>query len=387
MHRMARWGWLCTVLLVYVLLGACGGEASSRPRVWIDAPLSGSQREWGTVNVMSHASCESGIVEVALLVNGEEYRRDKSPDPNATLVTMVQPWAPPAQGRYALQVVAYTTGRAASEPAIVQVIIGSPAGAPLPSPDPAMATPRPPEATGAPTTPSSEPAEPTSTPVPAEATSTVAAPSATQAPAAPTSTPRPPEIAYFEAYPSQISRGVCSELRWGVEHAEIVLLDGNGVGLHETREVCPNITTSYVIEARSAGGQRQASVTVTVMEPPTSTPVPDTSGPEILDIRESADPIYTSYPGGCDPTQVTITARVTDASGVQEVVIRYKVGGGAWEGPLVLSPAGGDRYRIALPVQSQMPTTVQYQIRATDSVGNESSVEQGTVQVIQCSTG
>ena len=160
-----------------------------------------------------------------------------------------------------------------------------------------------------------------------------------------------------------------------------------GVGDHETRQVCPETTTSYEIEARSAGGQRRASVTVTVSAPPTSTPVPDTNGPEIVEIQESADPIYTSYPGGCDPTQVTITVRVTDPSGVQEVGLRYKVGSAAWDGPLFPDALGGGRYRITLPVQPSAPTTIQYQVRATDSLGNQSSVEQGAVEVRQCTSG
>jgi hypothetical protein len=84
---------------------------------------------------------------------------------------------------------------------------------------------------------------------------------------------------------------------------------------------------------------------------------------------------------------VTITARVADPSGVQEVRLRYRLGSGEWEGPLFLSLVSGDRYRITLPVTPNAPTTIQYQILAKDTLGNQSSVEQGTVQVVQCTTG
>jgi hypothetical protein len=348
--------------------------------------LNGSQREWGTIQVMSHTSCEDGIREVALLVNGEEYRRDESPDANATLVTIVQPWVPPSDGQYTLQVIAYTRGRVASDPATVQVTIGAPTGTPLPTAAPEIATP-PAEATWVLATPSVGPAAPTSTPIPAMATSTPVPPAPTPQPAAPTATPRRPEITYFEAYPSNISAGGCTTLRWGVEGAAEVYLNDQGVGDHETRQVCPESTTTYALRVRSAGGEAQSSVTVTVAELPTPTPAPDTSGPEIAEIQESADPIYASYPGGCDPTEVTITARVADPSGVQEVRLRYRVGNAAWEGPLFLSAVGGDRYRIILPVRPNAPTTIQYQVLARDSVGNQSSVQQGTVEVKQCTPG
>jgi hypothetical protein len=384
----AEVGRLTVLMLALVFVSACASEGErSQPRVWIDAPLDGSQLELRAINVLSHSSCESGTREVALLVNGVEYRRDAPDDTSASLVRLVQSWVPPAEGQYTLQVIAYARGRVSSDPATVHVTIGAPSGASPPTAEPAIPASPLPEATAIPAAPGSEPAAPTSTPAPAAPTSTPPAPTATLAPAAPTAAPRPPEIAYFEAYPSSISVGACAELRWGVDYAEAVWLNGEGVGDHETRQVCPNVTTTYVIEARSAGGQQQASVTVSVSEPPTSTPVPDTSGPEIVNIQESADPIYTSYPGGCDPTEVTITARVTDPSGVQEVRLRYKLGSGGWEGPLFLSVVSGDRYRVTLPVQPNTPTTIQYQVLAKDTLGNQSSVEQGTVEVTQCTTG
>lgn len=369
---VVAFGWLAMPLLAAALLPACAGEVDrARPRVWIAAPLNGSHHELGTIPVMSHSSCETGIQEVVLLVNAGEYRRDAPDNAGETLVTIVQSWEPPAEGQYTLQVVAYTRGGLASEPATVQVTIGAPRGTtpPTVAPEEPTHTPaiaQPPEEGPAftPThTPGSEP--PTHTP-------------ASPAPA------RAPEISYFEAYPATISAGACSELRWGVEYATAVFLDGQGTVDHDTARVCPASTTSYTLVARSAGGERQASVTVTVTDAPTATSVPDTAGPEIIDVQESADPIYTSYPGGCDPTQVTITVRVTDPSGVDEVRLRYRVGSGVWEGPVFLGAVGGNRYRVALPVQPDMPTAIQYQIRARDTLGNQSGVQQGTVEVRQC---
>jgi hypothetical protein len=191
-RQLARLGWLSLLLLGVALLAACGGREAGSPRVWIDAPLNGSQREWGTIPVMSHSSCEDGIREVALLVNGQEYRRDDSPDVNATLVTIVQPWVPPSDGQFTLQVIAYTRGRVASDPATVQVTIGAPTGAPLPTAAPEISTPPPAEATWVLETPSVGPAAPTSIPIPPMATSTPVPPPPTPEPPPPTPEPPPP---------------------------------------------------------------------------------------------------------------------------------------------------------------------------------------------------
>jgi len=198
-RQFSMLGWLSLMLLAAGVLAGCGAREGSSPHVWIDAPLNGSQREWGTIQVMSHSSCEDGIREVALLVNGQEYRRDDSPDANATLVTIVQPWVPPSDGQYTLQVIAYTRGRVASDPATVQVTIGGPTGAPLPTAAPEIPTAPPPEATWVLETPSVGPAAPTSTPLPPAATSTSVPPPPTPEPPpptpeppAPTATPKPP---------------------------------------------------------------------------------------------------------------------------------------------------------------------------------------------------
>jgi len=280
--RWARLGWLSLLLLAAGVLVGCGAREGSSSRVWIDAPLNGSQHEWGTIQVMSHSSCEDGIREVALLVNGVEYRRDDSPDSSATLVTIVQPWVPPSDGQFTLQVIAYTRARVASDPATVQVTIGAPTGAPLPTAPPEVPTPAPPEATWVLETPSVGPAAPTSTPIPAVATSTLVPPPPTPEPPPPT--PEPPA---------------------------------------PTPEPPPPTATP---------------------NPPTPTPEPDTAGPEITNVERSADIIYFPYPG-CGPVLVTFTARVSDPSGVDRVRLVYSVGGGQQQ-VKDMSPAGGQRYEV-----------------------------------------
>ena len=60
-------------LLAAALLPACAGEVDrARPRVWIAAPLNGSHHELGTIPVMSHSSCETGIQEGVCGIVGED---------------------------------------------------------------------------------------------------------------------------------------------------------------------------------------------------------------------------------------------------------------------------------------------------------------------------
>jgi hypothetical protein len=379
-RQLSMLGWLSLLLVATGLLAGCGAREGSSPRVWIDAPLNGSQHEWGAIQVMSHTSCEDGIREVALLVNGQEYRRDDSPDAKATLVTIVQPWVPPSNGQYTLQVIAYTRGGVASDPATVQVTIGAPTGTPLPAAAPETATPSPPSATWGLETPSVGPVAPTSTPIPAVATFTPVPPPPTLEPAAPTATPRGPEIAYLEAYPSSISTGGCTTVRWGVEYATEVHLNGEGVGDHEARQVCPEGTTTYTLLARSPGGEAQSSVTVTVAELPTPTPAPDTAGPEITNVERSADVIYFPYPN-CGPVLVSFSARVSDPSGVDRVRLVYSVGGGELQ-VKDMSPAGGQSYQVEL--KPSKVGIMEYWIRAWDALDNRRDGGRGTLEVKSC---
>jgi hypothetical protein len=381
-HPLVKSAWLSILFLVVALLAACDGELEeSRPRVWIAAPLNGSHHELGTIQVMSHSSCKTGISELALLVNGQEYRRRAPDNAGATLITNVQTWDPPAEGQYTLQVVAYTRGGLASEPATVQVTIGAPRGTTPPTVAPA--TP-PPVAPGEPTlTPTTAPPPeggPTFTP-----THTPSSEPPTLTPTSPAPA-RAPEISYFEAYPATISAGACSDLRWGVEYATAVFLDGQGVVDHDTTRVCPVRTTSYTLVARSGGGERQASVTVTVTEAPTATSVPDTAGPEISDVQRSAGVIYFPYPypnSPCDrPTEVTITARVTDSSGVARVRLVRRIGSGEPQAK-DMTPIGGDLYQATMSGPSQI-ATIDYLIRAWDTLDNLRDGGRGTIEVQRC---
>jgi hypothetical protein len=342
-----RWlkhsGRLIVFLAAAMALSSCAGGIT--PRVWIDEPLNGSQHALGEITIRYHAASETGVRGFVLYVNGEEYRRDQSPDWDSRIVTMMQSWVPPAEGQYTLQVVAYTGGREASEPATVQVTIGDGAPTSVPtevapeptSPPLATSTPTLPVATDATVSPTETPVSSTDTPVSPAVTSV----SPTDTPVSPTNTPPP-----------------------------------------SPTDTPPPAPTNTPPPAPTNTPPPAPTNTPPPTPTDTPTPEPDTAGPEISDISESADPIYASYPGGCSPTEVTITARVIDPSGVDRVRIAYRLAGGEWE-TQPMTAVGTGLYQATLP-SPPGPTTLGYRIQARDTLGNQSNSSTETVEVKQC---
>jgi len=129
--------------------------------------------------------------------------------------------------------------------------------------------------------------------------------------------------------------------------------------------------------------------------PSTPTPTPDIVGPTISDITESDDPIY--WPtSNCPPDHVTISAFVSDPSGVSGVKLIYRVVGtveGSWQA-LPMSHPGTGTYKATVgagelenslnPPSSGTPATLEYYIRAFDGRGNHSVSLIDTVMIQYC---
>jgi len=78
-----------------------------------------------------------------------------------------------------------------------------------------------------------------------------------------------PTINYFTAEPSTVSSGQPSSLRWSVDNATTVQIDGIGqVSPNGRRAVYPTETTTYHLTATGPGGTADANTTVTVSAPP-----------------------------------------------------------------------------------------------------------------------
>ena len=120
--------------------------------------------------------------------------------------------------------------------------------------------------------------------------------------------------------------------------------DGDGIG-----------DTPYTIPG--PGGNKDLYPLMKPVPPPR----PDTEGPEITDVT-----IEPAAPRAGEA--VKVRARVTDPSGVDTVLLIYRIGQTSEAVPM--KPVGGDYYEATIPGQPE-GTTVYYKIWANDTWGNE----------------
>ena len=306
--RTARASWFFLMILaVNTMTTGCGGVPSGGVVVWIDAPLPGGRINPGDeVSVQTHAYSSSGITQIELVVDGEPFSRN-APDPaGGDLVTLSQPWIATSPGMHSLQVTAYSSSGAASSPAAVMIeVLGEQSSVNLPAPPQIQATTQVP--TGLPTTT-------------VQATITPTIPIASPSPTPTGTAVPPPSINFFTVDDNSITSGECTFLRWQVQYGDSVTLDGAPVGNPDARQVCPQQTTSYILRAISAGGDRSQTIQVQVSIPPPA----DTSGPVISNLTANPAKIFDNPSCGVDRTQVTASVR-DSGSGVRRVEIFFQV--------------------------------------------------------------
>jgi len=121
----------------------------------------------------------------------------------------------------------------------------------------------------------------------------------------------------------------------------------------------------------------------------------DTTGPNIEWVKQSESPIWWPPPY-CLPKDVTISAKITDLSGVSRAKLTYRVIEGSRQGyprALPMTPVGGDIYAVTVasgdleyslnpPVQNV--ATLEYYIGAWDNKENVSQGGSGKVTVNYC---
>jgi hypothetical protein len=115
---------------------------------------------------------------------------------------------------------------------------------------------------------------------------------------------------------------------------------------------------------------------------PTSTPIPDVAGPSIKSVSDSPDPIKVSQPTGCTPTTSTVSAAISDPSGVQSAYVLFFH---TTIGQLPMSHGSGNTWSAVLgPYTGIGDGSVDYQIHATDGQGNTSDSAFGQIAVLAC---
>jgi hypothetical protein len=395
-RKQIRGRWVLAAMCIVVLVGlAACGEGDSRPRAWIDHPLDGVSVPLGSsVEVISHAYAREGVTEVLLSVNGQPYHRQIPAEGVVPFVEVSQEWLADEEGSYTLQVQSYDTAGEASNPATISVRVAGAVGmasaepaAPTPTDTavtPTLApaipteaaptdTPMLPTATTAPPTPTPVPptattAPPTPTPVPPTATTapptlTPVPPTATTKPPSPTPvppspTPWPAAQVDFRSDAPTLVEGECTRLRWDVEYATAVYLDGHGVVGHGNEEICPLTTTTYHLHVEAPAGNVDRHVTVEVVPPQDTTP------PPVPSPMVPADGLELS----CRAEQVLVWLPVSDPSGIEGyyVKLEQQITAGQWQTVRGWGPVAGKQ----VEVEVQCGGVYRWTVRAEDGAGN-----------------
>jgi len=339
------------VLVMGLVLAACAPSSTQGPTTWLDQPLDGARLPLGSQEVTAHASDGDGVTSLEFYVDGALLVH--APAGGSVLEDATVGWNPSMPGVYAVSVkAADSQGNVGAEAKAVvtvgEVVIPSP---PTPSVEPAS-SPLPPATTPIP--PTVTPIPPTMTPVPP--TTTPVPPTFTPPPPTPT-TPPPTTIVSLLANPAQVQEGECTTISWRVEGSPTeIYFDGEGVTSPDSRNTCPTETTTYTLMARGPGGEVSQSLTVSV--------ILDTAGPSIDNVGQSENYVYCLT----EPTEIEISARVSDPSGVSSVDLYCTLvdeGGEEWCGGF--SRSGNNWSVTYIPLEHAICSgTMQYRIRATD---------------------
>ena len=344
------------LLLTGLLLVACAPSSTQGPTSWLDQPLHRAKLPLEAQEVTAHASDADGVASFEFFVDGTLLVQ--APAGGSMLADTMVGWNPGTPGVYTISVKATDSQGNTGPESTAVVTVGELEGSPAASPTVRATTPGGPTVTPPTETPTAT-ATATATPVTPTPTSTSTPTGTPTSTATATSTPTtlpPPIIVSFQANPAQVQEGGCTTLSWRVEgNPSAIYLDGEGVTSPDSREKCPGETATYTLVAKGPGGEVSQSLTVSV--------IVDTAGPSIGNVQQSANSVYCLE----DPTEIEISARVTDPSGVRSVDLYCTLdeGGEEWCGGF--SSSGNSWTVTYIPLEHAICSgTMRYRIRAMD---------------------
>ena len=335
-------------LMGLLLLAGCGlhtGGIGPGHAIWVDGPVEKETYVNTSVSITVHSNYELSEVFIQYnLLSSSAVPLATVPmhQVGSTIFEGVTVWVPTLPGEYNLR--AYSADSVVSGARYLKV---------LPQP-----------------TPSSH-STPTAKSLPMTADTAI-----------PTSAPPTilPDI-QFSADAYTLTAGECTFLRWSTVFVESAYLNGERVELMHSRQVCPVASSTYTLRGESHVGSIEKSLTIYVSPPEVPPPSPpDTQSPSITEITKSAESIFDNT--SCGLASNTISASVTDVSGVSEVVLWFRAKNsssttpGEWRS-LTMSNTGGTTYQAALGI-SQLASSlsfyadgiVEFYIIAKDSAGN-----------------
>ena len=158
-----------------------------------------------------------------------------------------------------------------------------------------------------------------------------------------------PQILFFVANPTSITKGQTSELRWSVINADTVLLDGQQVQPSGALTVKPDVFTTYRLTATNKVGSDAAAATVAVNQ---------------TDIRVNS----------CFITPASIfkgesASLVYQTTGAASVNIQPGIGSSPLNGSIVVTPQISTTYIVTATSQDGRTDTCSAAVTVTDRVG------------------
>jgi hypothetical protein len=335
-------------LMGLLLLASCGLETGGTGPyhvIWVDGPVEKETYVNTSVSITVHSNYELSEVFIKYKLpysNSVHLATVPMRQVGSTIYEGITVWVPTFPGEYNL--IAHSADGVVSSVRYLKVL-----PQPTPSPSPT------PEAKSLPMT--------ADTPIPTTAPPTIL-----------------PDI-QFSADAYTLTAGECTFLRWSTVFVESAYLNGERVELMHSRQVCPVASSTYTLRGESSVGSIEKSLTIRVSPPEVPPPSPpDTQGPSITGITKSAESIFDNT--SCGLASNTISASVTDDSGVSEVVLwfraknNYSATPGEWRS-LTMTNTGGNTYQAVLGI-SQLASSlsfyadgiVEFYIIAKDSAGN-----------------
>ena len=201
---------LLVLLVLACLVAGCDEEIIPRdvPYAWIDVPTDGLHVPVDQyVRIEGHAAYTEPIARVEIWVDGELHMVQESPPADGNLARFEQPWMPPGDGEYIVQLVAIGADGSASAPDSVTVRVGEavakaePTVTPTPVPIDVLPTE---VVTGVPTdTPTPVPTDVVPTEVPTDVPTRL-----------PTDVPTLAPTIEFWADAEQVNAGSCTKIHW-----------------------------------------------------------------------------------------------------------------------------------------------------------------------------
>ena len=123
------------------------------------------------------------------------------------------------------------------------------------------------------------------------------------------------------------------------------------------------VTTTTIAKTTTTTVAKATTTSSSTTTSSTTTTAPDTTGPTVGGVSDGPDPIFTS---GTAPDTSQVSASASDPSGVANMTVYYRLGGGAFS--VWTSVKGGSVSTTFGPFGTL--GTYEYRIMATDTLGN-----------------